>query len=136
MPVKKSRKAINLPIPAWAAVLYIGSSIVLIPWTVYLGASLPSHHLSAHWDVSWSGLDVGLIIMMLATGFLAYRKSRLLVITSSTVGSFLLVDAWFDVISERHVFQFYQALFLAVVFEIPIAITSYYIAYKVLKCST
>jgi hypothetical protein len=133
MPAKKSRKAIGLPIPAWVAALYIGSSIVLIPWTIYLGASLPSHHLSAHWDVSWSGLDVGLIIAMLATGYLALRKSLLMVITSSTVGSFLLVDAWFDVISERRALQFYQALFLAVFFEIPIAITSYYIAYKVLK---
>jgi hypothetical protein len=133
MPAKKSRKATRLPIPAWVAALYICSSIVLIPWTIYLGASLPSHHLSAHWDVSWSGLDVGLIIAMLATGYLAFRKSRLIVITSSTVGSFLLVDAWFDVISERRALQFYQALFLAVFFEIPIAITSYYIAYKVLK---
>jgi len=136
MSANKSRKNITLPIPGWAAALYIGSSIVLIPWTIYLGASLPTHHLSAHWDISWSGLDVALIITMLATGFLAYRKSRLVVITSSTVGSFLLVDAWFDVMSERHAFQFYQALFLALFLEIPIALTSYYVAYKVLKRDT
>lgn len=72
---------------------------------------------------------------MLATGFLAYRKSRLVVIASSTVGSFLLVDAWFDVMSERRTFQFYQALFLALFLEIPIALTSYYVAYKVLKAN-
>jgi hypothetical protein len=71
--------------------------------------------------------------MMLTTGLLAYRKSRWLTITSSTVGSLLLVDAWFDTMSERSGRQFHQALFLAIFLEIPMALTSYYIAYKVLK---
>jgi hypothetical protein len=133
MSVARASKPIKLTIPTWAASLYIFSSIILIPWTVYLGASLPTHHLSAHWDVSWSGLDVALIVTMLATGFLAYRKSRWLAITSSTVGSLLLVDAWFDVMSERHGFELYQALLLATLLEIPMSFTSYYIAYKVLK---
>jgi hypothetical protein len=133
MSVKRPKKNIKLSIPRWAALLYICSSVILVPWTVYLGASLPTHHLSAHWDVSWTGLDVGLILAMLATGILAYFKSRWLVITSSTVGSLLLVDAWFDVMSERRVAQFYQAVILAIFLEIPMAVTSYYIAHKVLK---
>src|SRR5580698_2542708 len=94
--IKKS-KSTKLLIPAWATVLYIMSACVLMPWTIYLSLTLPAHHLSNHWDVSWTGLDVALIITMLATGILIYRKSSWLTITSSTVGSFLLVDAWFDV---------------------------------------
>ena len=113
--------------------MYMISALILVPWTIYLGASLPSHHLSAHWDVSWSGLDTAIVVMMLTTGLLAYRRSRLLTITSSTVGSLLLVDAWFDTMSEKNGGQFHQALFLAVILEIPMALTSYYIAYKVLK---
>jgi hypothetical protein len=133
MTTKRKTRNIKIRIPVWAASLYICSAIILLPWTIYLGASLPTHHLSAHWDISWTGLDIGLIITMLATGILAYRKSRWLVITSSMVGSLLLVDAWFDVMSERRVSQFYQSLFLAIFIEIPMAITSYYVACKVLK---
>lgn len=133
MATKKITQDIQLHIPVWAASLYICSSIILLPWTIYLGASLPAHHLSAHWDVSWTGLDVGLVITMLTTSILAYLKSRWLVITSSMVGSLLLVDAWFDVMSERRASQFYQSLFLAIFIEIPMALTSYYIACRVLK---
>lgn len=127
------RNQFKLFIPTWSAVLYITMSIVLIPWTIYLGASLPTHHLSAHWDISWSGLDVGIILAMLATGIFAIRKSIWIAITSSIVGTLLIVDAWFDIMSERRELQFHEALFLAIVFELPIALVSYYVAYRVLK---
>lgn len=122
----------KLVVPKWAAI-YIILAIILLPWTIYLGASLPTHHLSAHWDVSWTGLDVGLIVTMLATGILAYRRSRWIVITSSSVGSLLLVDAWFDVMSERRLSDLHQAIVLAIFVELPLAIISYYISYLALK---
>ena len=129
MPVKK----IMLSVPSWPASVYIILSVILLPWTIYLGATLPVHHLSTHWDVSWAGLDVGLVVTMLATGTLAYVKSRWIAITSSTVGSLLLVDAWFDVISQRPGLQLHEAIFLAIFIELPLAFMSYYIAYEVLK---
>jgi hypothetical protein len=122
-----------LPVPNWVAKAYLFMAIVLLPWTIYLGLSLPRHHLSNHWDVSWAGLDVGLIVSMLTTGILAKMESVWIVIFSSTTGSLLLVDAWFDTMSERASFQFHQALFSAIVFEIPLAAVSYYISVHTLK---
>jgi hypothetical protein len=111
-------------------------TVVLLPWTIYLGLSLPQHHLSAHWDVSWTGLDAGLILALAATGLFAYMRSVWIVITSATTGSLLLVDAWFDVMSERRASDFHQALILAVFFELPLASLSYYLASHVLYRNT
>jgi hypothetical protein len=128
-----ARHKIENPIPSWAAKVYIAFSLILLPWSIYLGTSLPRYHLSAHWDVSWTGLDVGIIVALVLTGLFAYLKSHWIIISASSVGSLLLVDAWFDVMSERRGLQLHEAVLLAVFIEIPLAITSYRIAYIALK---
>lgn len=128
-----AKLALKIPVPTWAAQIYIVLSIILIPWTVYLSASLPTYHLSDHWDVSWTGLDIGIIITLLLTGLFAALKSQWIVISASTVGSLLVVDAWFDVMSERRGLQLHEAILLAIFIELPLAFGSYYLAYKVLK---
>jgi len=120
--------SIVIRIPSWAVKLYTGTAILLIPWTLYLGWSLPARHLSSHWDVSWTGLDIALIVSFLLTGIMAYVRSMWIVITASTTGSFLLVDAWFDILTEHSGPLFHQAVVTAVVLEIPLALTSFYIA--------
>ena len=127
---------VKINVPSWPALIYIIMAIILLPWTIYLGASLPAHHLSAHWDISWTGLDVGIIVAMSLTGLFAYLKSRWIIISSTTVGSLLLVDSWFDVMSERRAAQLHESIILAVLVEIPLAIISYYIAYKTLEDHT
>jgi hypothetical protein len=128
----KSPGYIILRVPKWVTKLYIMMAAVLLPWTVYLGISLPVHHLSEHWDISWTGLDIGLIITMAATGLFAYLRSVWVVITAASTGSLLLVDAWFDVMSEKRSSDFRQALILAIFFELPLATLSYYLASHVL----
>jgi hypothetical protein len=127
---------IVLRIPSWAAKAYVILAIVLVPWTVYLGLSLPTHHLSSHWDVSWTGLDIALSVSFLLTGLFAFLRSMWVVITASTTGSLLLVDAWFDIMSEHGGRLFHQALFAAFLFEIPLALMSYYLAGHALQRTT
>lgn len=127
---------IVLRIPSWVAKVYAMLAVVLLPWTIYLGLSLPKHHLSSHWDVSWTGLDIGLVITLLATGFFAYIRSIWVVIAAASTGSLLLVDAWFDIMSEHDGAQFHQALILAFAFEIPLAVLSYYLATHALHHNT
>ena len=134
---RKSKESdIVLRVPAWAGKIYIMLAIVLLPWTVYLGLTLPKHHLSAHWDISWTGLDIGLIVSLLATGLFAYMRSIWIVISAATTGSLLLVDAWFDVMSEKSPADFHQAIILAFAFEIPLALMSYYLASHALHHNT
>ena len=127
---------VKINVPSWPTLFYVFMALILIPWTIYLGESLPAKHLSVDWDISWTGLDAALIMTMLATGIFAYLRSRWIIISSSTVGSLLLVDAWFDVMSERRGLQLHEAIYLAVFVEIPLALISYYIAYHTLENHT
>jgi hypothetical protein len=131
--MNKKANVVKLNIPTWASRLYIILGLVLLPYTIYLGSTLPQHHLSTHWDISWTGLDIALVLSMICTGILAYTKSMWLIITASTTGSLLLVEAWFDVMSERGSYQLHQAILLAVAFEIPFALMSYYLAIHTIK---
>ena len=124
-------KRIQLQIPIWSRYLYVILAVILLPWTIYLGLTLPVHHLSNHWDVSWVGLDVALIVSITLTGLFALLKSPWIIMSASSAASFLLVDAWFDVMSEKSGLEFTQAIVLALLVELPLAAMSYYLAYHV-----
>jgi hypothetical protein len=104
----------------WVAPAFIFCSVVLIPWIVYLGFSLPTRQVSRHYDAAWVGFDVFELMALAATGFLALRRSRYLALAAASAATLLVTDAWFDVLtSPRH--QLPQALVLAVVIELPLA---------------
>jgi hypothetical protein len=85
----KAKKQVHLPVPMWVGVVYGLFCVVLIPWTIYLSATLPTHVVAAHWDASWVGLDSAIALSLLATALLTYRKSRWVVVASTISGSFL-----------------------------------------------
>lgn len=104
----------------WAGPAFVLCSLVMIPWTIYLGYSLPSRQLSPHYNIAWAGFDVLELIALGATGFFALRRSRYLAISAAAAATLLVVDAWFDIMtSPRH--QVPQAIVLAVVIELPLA---------------
>ena len=99
---------------------FIFCSVVLIPWIVYLGFSLPARQVSRHYDLAWVGFDVFELIALAATGFLALRRSRYLALASASVATLLVVDAWFDVVTApRH--KLLEAVVLAALIELPLA---------------
>jgi hypothetical protein len=109
---------------------YGAIGIGLLPWTVWLSASLPPEHHSAHWDVAWSGFDVGLAVGFCATAVAAYRRSPWVGVFAAATGTLLLTDAWFDVMLESRGNEVSTAVFEAVVFEIPVAGLCFWIAYR------
>ncbi len=102
----------------------------LLPWAVWLSTSLPPLHHSAHWDLAWSGFDVGLAVCFCGTAVAAYRHSPWLGAFAAATGTLLLTDAWFDVILESHGSELETAIVEAVAFEIPMAIFCFWIAYR------
>lgn len=131
--VLRRKKKIKLVIPKWVSTIYTVFAIALVPWTIYLSYSLPRFQIDKHWDVSWVGLDIGLILLLLLTGFLASIKSRLVILSLSAVASFLLVDAWFDIASARNGTDLYESVFLAAFIEIPLSILGFTLAYKAIN---
>jgi hypothetical protein len=115
----------------WVAVGYGVVGIGLLPWAFWLSSSLPASHHSAHWDVAWSGFDVGLAACFCATAIAAHRRAiGWAGALSAATGTLLLVDAWFDVLLESHGSELGTALVEAFVFELPAAIVCFWIAFR------
>ena len=104
----------------WAGPAFIVCSLVMIPWTIYLGYSLPSRQLSPHYNIAWAGFDVLELIALGATGYFAVRGSRYLAITAAAASALLIVDAWFDIMTSPRR-QIFEAIVLAAFVELPLA---------------
>jgi hypothetical protein len=131
--MKNSQDKIKLYVPRWLSTVFTIFAILLVPWTLYLAKTLPIRHVEKHWDVAWVGLDIAIILLLMFTGFLASIRSRLVIISLIATSSFLIVDAWFDVISSRPGRELLQAILLAILVEIPLAIAGIVIAYKTIN---
>jgi hypothetical protein len=114
----------------WIVIAYGAIGVGLLPWAVWLSTSLPPTHHSAHWDLAWSGFDVGLAICFVGTAVAAHKRSPWVGAFAAATGTLLLTDAWFDVVLESHGNEEATAVFEAVAFEIPVACLCYWIAYR------
>jgi hypothetical protein len=106
-----------------------GVAIGLLPWTVYLGITLPPEHESVHWDIVWPGLDVGIALALAAMVFGLVRLSPNLPIFASIAGTLLLCDAWFDTLTSHPGTEFAWAAFEALLAEVPLAAFCFWIAF-------
>ena len=114
----------------WVVLVYGAIGIGLLPWAIWLSASLRPEHLTDRWDIAWSGFDVGLAICFCGTAFASYRRSPWVGALAAATGTLLLTDAWFDVLLESHGSELQTAIFEAVVFEIPMAVVCFWIAQR------
>jgi hypothetical protein len=113
----------------WVGIFFVACFAGLIPWTVYLAGTLPDRQLSSHYNVAWTGFDVMLAIVLLATGICVLLRSPFLAVTAAASASFLLIDAWFDIMTSPPGSQFAQALTMAVVAELPLAAACAWLSY-------
>ena len=104
----------------WAGPLFALFALIMVPWTVYIGESLPRRQLSPHYDVSWAGFDVMLLAALAATAYFALRRSRYLSMAATATAVLLVVDAWFDLMTTPSS-QIVQSIVLAAVVELPLA---------------
>ena len=102
----------------------------MLPWTIWLSASLKPQHASAHWDIAWSGFDSALALAFLLTAFAAWRRSPWVGALAAATGTLLLTDAWFDIALESHSDELRNAVYLAVFAELPLAALCFWIAYR------
>ncbi len=79
--------------------LMVGSALVLVPWIVYLAVTLPRAYVAHNWDRTWTGFDVLLLVLMVATAVLGWLRRQVMVLTAFATGVLLVADAWFDVMT-------------------------------------
>ena len=104
----------------WAGPLFALFALIMVPWTVYIGESLPRRQLSPHYDLSWAGFDVLLLAALGSTAYFALRRSRYLSMAATATAVLLVVDAWFDLMTTPSA-QIAQSIVLAAVVELPLA---------------
>jgi hypothetical protein len=112
----------------WAGPMFALCSVILVPWTVYLGVTLPSRQVSPNYDVAWAGFDVILALALASTGYFALRRSRYLAVVAAATATLLVIDAWFDCITSPEG-QLWQAILMAALIEIPLAAVCAWLSY-------
>jgi hypothetical protein len=95
--------------------------LALIPWTVYLATTLPSHYVARNWVATWVGFDILLLAMLALTAFAGWRRKQIVFPTAFGTGVLLICDAWFDVMTSHRGHDLTQALLSAVIVELPLA---------------
>jgi len=106
-----------------------GVAIALLPWAIYLSITLPPKHESAHWDIVWPGLDIGIALAVAATVVGLVRLSSHLPILAAIAGTLLLCDAWFDTLTSQPGTELAWAAVEALVAELPLAAFCFWIAF-------
>jgi hypothetical protein len=101
--------------------LMTGSTIVLIPWIIHLGLTLPVNYTAHNWPVTWIGFDGLLIAFMVATAVLGWLRRQLVLLTAFTTGVLLVCDAWFDILTSDLGHDMAVSLLTAALIELPLA---------------
>jgi len=125
--VSVTTEPVRIPLPRWVVAVFAGVSVVLVPWILYLTFTLPSRHVTFHYDLAWVGFDIGLTIAFCATTWAALRGSPRLVPIAAVTATMLCCDAWFDVVTSRGGDDFLMAIVEAAVAELPLAALCVYI---------
>ncbi len=105
----------------WAALLLAVLGVGLLPWTLWLGLSLPSRKVAEHWDLAWAGFDLALAASLLGTAAAVLRRSFHVRSFAAATVALLLTDAWFDIVTAKPGRELWLAIALAVVGEVPLA---------------
>lgn len=113
---------------AW---LYTAAAVILLPWIVYLALTLPRRQYDRHYRAAWVGFDLILVFAISRTAYLAFRFDPRVQFPATATAVLLFVDAWFDITTSANRNQFFEAVLLAVLVEIPSALFSLYLAYRV-----
>jgi len=96
-------------------------AIGLVPWTIWLSASLPRREVVHHWDLAWSGFDAALVVLLAATAVALMRGHPVARLLTPVLAALLLCDAWFDIVTAPGGRDLWLALVLALCAELPVA---------------
>ncbi len=115
----------------WALPVLATVAVLLLPWTAWLTVTLPSRHVSEHWDTAWVGFDLAEFITLALTAYGVWKRTSWLQAAAAAAGTLLLADAWFDVLLSAGGEKFWVAVVEAFVAELPLAALCFGIAYDV-----
>jgi hypothetical protein len=113
----------------WVTPLFTLVAVGLLPWTLYLTFTLPSRHVTSHYDLAWVGFDIALAAAFAGTAWAAMRAPGWLVPLAAVTGTMLVCDAWFDIVTSHGAGEIGEAAAEAVLAELPLAGVCAFIVY-------
>ena len=121
-----------MPLPRWVVPLLALTAAGLLPWTLWLTYSLPSRHVTQHYDLAWVGFDIALLVgVRRRPRWCAVRSSQWLVPAAAATGTMLLCDAWFDVVTSRRRASASRPCSRPALAELPLAAICWFIVFDV-----
>jgi len=118
----------NARLIRWTAPLFVVCALILVPWIIILGTTLPQRQLSEHYGLAWTGYDAMLVLGLVLTGYYALRRSSRLPIAAAATGALLTADAWFDVLTTPRGHGLVEAIAMSVLAELPLAFVCFWLA--------
>ncbi|MEU6574483.1 hypothetical protein [Streptomyces sp. NPDC046805] len=98
----------------WVLLALGAAAVLLTPWMVVLGLTLPADTEVRHWSLAWIGLDVLMAVGCAATALLGLRGDDHARLTASATAAVAVLDAWFDITTAQSGPALLQALACAV----------------------
>jgi hypothetical protein len=110
------------------AVALAAIALLLLPWTVFIIATLPAEHRTPHWAIAWGGFDVALALAAATTAWALARRPDWVPVPASITGTLLICDAWFDVLTSQPGGELVEAALSAGLAELPLAALCFWLA--------
>ena len=98
------------------------AAVVLVPWLIYLAATLPDRQRAHDWRLAWVGFDAALMLAFAATAWFGWRSRQIVITAFLVTATLLLCDAWFDVVLSWGSTEQTTAIVTAIGGEIPFAV--------------
>jgi hypothetical protein len=111
------------------------AATALIVWTIFLGMTLPRKYDAGHWDLLWTGFDIGLFCVLGYAAWAAWFRRQVLATTAIVAGTLLLCDAWFDIITSIGHRDQWLTLLTGLGGELPLAVFFFWL-YRRIVLST
>jgi hypothetical protein len=108
----------------------------LIPWIVFLALTLPHSYQADHWTVLWVGFDIALLFALGSTAWAAWRRRQLVIAAALITGTMLVVDAWFDLVTDSSTRDLIASTVTAVCGELPLAALLFAGAFRLMRLTT
>ena len=116
-----------------ALVVIVACCVVLAGWIGFLAATLPHFYRTGSWRGAWVGFDVALLAAFVVTGWAAWRRRQVLVISLIVLSTLLFCDAWFDVVLDTRTTDFWASVASALLVELPLAVLAAAMARRLLR---
>jgi hypothetical protein len=107
----------------------------MVPWTIFLGFSLPPKFDAGHWDLLWTGFDAGLICVLAYAAWAAWFHRQIIATTAIVAGTLLLCDAWFDIITSLGHRDQWVTLLTGFGGELPLAVFFFWLYRRIVLAS-